>query len=121
MRRTSQYLVISQDVFGAQGIDPRRVNDKFSSIYLIEITSRMAKEFGEALAAAERTGRPMTTLSADVEVRLRSPRERETFATELLDAITRLVDKYHDADSPDGRSYRVVVGAHPIRASRRKS
>ena len=121
VRRTAQYLVISQDVFGAQGIDPRKVKDKFSSSYLIAIASRMAKEVGEAQVAAERAGRPVATLSADVEVRLRSPGEREAFANELLDAITRLVDKYHDADCSNGRSYRLVVGAHPIRAPRRKS
>jgi predicted transcriptional regulator len=121
VRRTAQYLVVSPDVFGAQGIDPRQVQDKFSSSYLIALASRMAKEVGEAQAAAERAGRPMTTLSADVEVRLRSPREREAFANELLDAITQIVDRYHDADCPDGRSYRLVVGAHPIRPSRRKS
>jgi predicted transcriptional regulator len=121
VRRTTQYLVISQDVLGTQAIDPRKIKDKFSSGYLIALASRMAKEVGEAQAAAERAGRPMTTLSAEVEVRLRSPRERQAFANELLDTITRLVDKYHDVDCRDGRSYRLVVGAHPIRGSRRKS
>jgi len=67
------------------------------------------------------TLRAPVKLSATTELRLRSPRERQAFAEELLDAITKLVDKYHDADTPDGRSYRLVVGAHPIRASRRKS
>ena len=75
----------------------------------------MAQEVGEAQVAAERAGKPLATLSADVEVRLRSPQERQAFADELLDAIARLVEKYHDADPPDGRSYRLVVGAHPIR------
>ena len=75
----------------------------------------------ELRAAAEKAGRPMATLSATTEVRLRSPRERQAFAEELLDAITKLVDKYHDSNARDGRSYRLVVGAHPIRASRRKS
>jgi L-serine deaminase len=81
----------------------------------------MATEVGEAQAAAEKAGRPIATLSATTELRLRSPQERQAFAEELLDAITKLVDKYHDADAPGGRSYRLVVGAHPIRASRRKS
>jgi predicted transcriptional regulator len=121
VRRSAEYLVVSPDAFGAQGIDPRRFKDKFSSGYLIALASRMAREVAEAQAAAERAGRPLATLSAEVEVRLRSPRERQAFADELLDAITRLVDKYHDAGCPDGRSYRVVVGAHPVRASRRKS
>jgi|SRR5689334_6303031 len=119
VRRTSQYLVASPEVLG--GADPRKMKDKFSSGYLIALASRMATEVGEAQAAAEKAGRPLTTLSATAEVRLRSPRERQAFAEELLDAVTRLVDKYHDADAPDGRSYRLVVGAHPVRPSRRKS
>jgi predicted transcriptional regulator len=121
VRRTSQYLVASPDVLGAQGLDPRKMKDKFSSGYLIALATRMATEVSEAQTAAEKAGRPMATLSAEVEIRLRSPRERQAFAEELLDSITRLVDKYHDADARDGRSYRLVVGAHPIRPSRRKS
>jgi len=121
VRRTSEYLVASQGVLGAQGADPRKMKDKFSSGYLIALASRMATEVAEAQAAAEKAGRPIATLSATTELRLRSPRERQAFAEELLDAITKLVDKYHDANTPDGRSYRLVVGAHPIRASRRKS
>jgi len=120
VRRTSQYLVASQDVYGTQSADPRKIKDKFSSAYLIALASRMAAEVGAAQAAAERAGRPLATLSATTEVRLRSPRERQAFAEELLDAITKLVDKYHDADARDGRSYRLVVGAHPIHPSRRK-
>jgi hypothetical protein len=67
---------------------------------------------------AEKAGKRLPTLSADVEIRLRSPREREAF--ELLEAIARLAAKYHDEMHPDGRTYRVVVGAHPIRRTRRK-
>lgn len=121
VRRTSEYLVASQGVLGAQSADPRKMKDKLSSGYLIALASRMAAEVAEAQAAAEKAGRPIATLSATTELRLRSPRERQAFAEELLDAITKLVDKYHDADAPDGRSYRLVVGAHPIRAPRRKS
>ena len=121
VRRTSQYLVASQDVLGTQNADPRKMKDKFSSAYLIAVASRMATEVAEAQAAAEKAGRPLSTLSATTEIRLRSPRDRQAFAEELLEAITKLVDKYHAADAPDGRSYRLVVGAHPIRPSRRKS
>jgi len=120
VRRTAQYLVASQDVFGQQGIDPRKFKDKFSSSYLIAVASRMAREVGEAQAAADRAGKPLATLSTEVEIRLRSPQERQAFADELLDAIASLVARYHDAEHPDGRSYRLVVGAHPIRGSRRK-
>ena len=68
----------------------------------------------------ETTANEINTLSTDVEIRLRSPREREAFAEELLEAIARLAAKYHDETHPDGRTYRVVVAAHPIRPTKRK-
>jgi DNA-binding transcriptional ArsR family regulator len=120
LRRTAQYLVASHEVFGGEGIDLRKIKDKFSSGYLIALAARMAKDVSEAQAAADRAGRPLATLSAEVEVRLRSPQDRQAFADELLESIARLVEKYHDADAVDGRSYRLMVGAHPIRNPRRK-
>ena len=119
VRRKAQYLVASPSVL-APGIDPRKMRDKFSASYLIALASRMAQEVGDAQSAAEKAGKPLPTLSTDVEIRLRSPAEREAFAEELLTAIAALAAKYHDDAHPDGRTYRLVVGAHPIRPSRRK-
>jgi predicted ArsR family transcriptional regulator len=119
VRRKAQYLVASPSVL-APGIDPNKVKDRFSSSYLIALASRMAQEVGEAQAIAEKSGRRLPTLSADVEVRLRSAQDREAFAEELLAAVAGLAAKYHDDTHPDGRTYRVVVGAHPIRTPRRK-
>ena len=120
VRRTAQYLVASPRVL-APGMDPRKLKDKFSSSYLIALAARMAQEVGEAQAIAEKAGKPLPTLSTDVEIRFRTAREREAFAEELLGAIARLAAKYHDETYPDGRTYRVVVGVHPIRSTRRKS
>ena len=120
VRRTAQYLVASQEMMGASGLDPRKVKDKFSAGYLIALATRMAREVGEAQQAAEKTGKRLPTLSTDVEIRLRSPQDREAFAEELLQAVAGLVAKYHDDAHPDGRTYRLVVGAHPVNPRRRK-
>lgn len=120
VRRTAQYLVASQEMMGAGGLDPRKVKDKFSSGYLIALATRMAREVGEAQQAAEKSGKRLPTLSTDVEIRLPSPQAREAFAEELLQAIATLAAKYHDEKHPDGRTYRVVVGAHPINPRKRK-
>jgi predicted ArsR family transcriptional regulator len=119
VRRTAQYLVASPRVL-APGMDPRKLKDKFSSTYLIALASRMAQEVGEAQALAEKAGKPLPTLSTDLEIRFRSPEDRAAFAEELLDTITRLATKYNDDHHPDGRTYRVVAAAHPIRGTRRK-
>src|SRR5436189_2316033 len=57
VRRTAQYLVASPEMFGAQGFEPRKMKDKFSSAYLMAIASRMAREVGEAQAAADKAGK----------------------------------------------------------------
>jgi hypothetical protein len=49
-----------------------------------------------------------------VEIRFRSPTERAAFSTELTEAITKLVSKYHDESAPGGRAHRLVVVAHPL-------
>ena len=121
VRRTARYLVASPEVFGAQGFEPHKVKDKFSSAYLVAIASRMAREVGEAQAAADKSGKRLPTLSVDVEVRLANPEAREAFAEELLDTIAKLAAKYNDTQAPDGRTYRLVVGAHPIRPPRRSA
>lgn len=118
VRRKSEYLVASPDVL-APGIDPAKVKDKFSSAYLIALASRMAREVGEAQALAEKKGVALPTLSTDVEVRFRSPADRAAFAEELIECVARLAAKYHDDTHADNRTYRVVVGAHPIKPTRK--
>jgi DNA-binding transcriptional ArsR family regulator len=115
VQRSAQYLVASNEVFGRMGIDPRRLQDKFSSAYLIALAGQVAREVGEAQGAAERAGKPLPTLSTQVEIRLRSPQEREAFGREVVEAVARIAAKYHDAEHPDGRSYRLVLAAYPIR------
>src|SRR6185369_228299 len=105
VRRTAQYLVASHEVFGAQGLDPRKLKDKFSSTYLMALAARMAREVGEAQAIAEKKGKPLATLSAEVEVRFANPEARAGFAEEVLEAIATLAAKYNDSNAPDGRTY----------------
>jgi DNA-binding transcriptional ArsR family regulator len=119
VRRKAQYLVASSSVL-SPSIDPKKLKDKFSSTYLIALATRMAQEVGEAQAIAQKKGVPLPTLSTDVEVRFKSAADRAAFAEELLAAVAGLAAKYHDDIHPDGRTYRVVVGAHPIKATKRK-
>jgi DNA-binding transcriptional ArsR family regulator len=118
VRRKAEYLVASPDVL-APGMDPAKLKDKFSAAYLIGLASRMAREVGEAQALAEKKGVPLPTLSSDVELRFRSPDDRQAFAEELLNCVARLAAKYHDDTHADGRTYRVVVAAHPIKPKRK--
>ena len=47
---------------------------------------------------------------------VRSAADRAAFSSELTDAVTQLVARYHDAAAPGGRAHRLVVVAHPLAA-----
>jgi hypothetical protein len=49
----------------------------------------------------------------ETEVRFASARDRQAFTEELLNAVARLVTKYNDDKAQAGRSFRLVVSAHP--------
>jgi DNA-binding transcriptional ArsR family regulator len=117
VQRTARHLVVSNEVLGRAGMDPRRLRDKFSGEYLAALASRMARDVAEAQAAADRAGQRLATLSTDVTVRLRSPADRAAFAEELVEAIARVAARYHDQHHPEGRSYRVILGAYPVKGS----
>jgi DNA-binding transcriptional ArsR family regulator len=117
MERTARHLVVSNEVLGRAGMDPKRLRDKFSGEYLAALASRMARDVAEAQAAADRAGKRLATLSTDVTVRLRSPADRAAFADELVGAIARVAAKYHDEHHPEGRRYRVILGAYPVKGS----
>lgn len=47
-------------------------------------------------------------------VGLESAAERAAFSHDLVDAVTKIVSRYHDAAAPRGRAHRVMVVAHPL-------
>ena len=118
MRRTARYFVASDRVFGRSGLDPRRIKDKFSSVYLMALASRMAQDIGRAQQAAEKAGQRLATLSAEVEVRFRTPRDLRAFADELVQALATISARYNDEAAAEGRSYRVILGGYPVKPRR---
>ena len=82
------------------------------------LASRMAQDVGRAQEAADKAGKRLATLSADVEIRLRTPRELQAFADEVVEALHRISARYNDEAAPEGRFYRVILGAYPFRPRR---
>jgi len=118
MRRTARYFVASDRVFGRSGLDPRRIKDKVSSVYLVALASRMAQDVARAQEAADKAGQRLATLSAEVEVRFRSPRELKAFADEVVEALASISARYNDEAAPEGRSYRFILGGYPFKPRR---
>ena len=62
---------------------------------------------------ARKARRKLATFTLQTDIRFASPAERTAFADELTTTLARLTAKYH-SDAPGARSYRFVVGGHPV-------
>ena len=111
---TAASYVVSPSALGPVAIDPNREVDRLSASYLIALGARIVREVADLVRRAKKAGKRLATLAVDTEVRFRSPADRAAFTSELADAITKLVSKYHDASAPGGRAHRLVIVAHPL-------
>ena len=96
-------------------------SDRLSASYLIALGARVVREVGDLVRRAKEAGKRLATLAVDTEVRFRSATDRAAFSSELTEAITKLVSKYHDESAPGGRAHRLVVVAHPLPQAAKKS
>ncbi len=112
VQATARSYVVSPTTLGPAAADPSRT-DRLSTRYLIALAARLIREVAELARGAERTGRPLATLSIDTDIRFASAADRAQFTEELTRAVTRLAARYHDEHAPGGRWHRLVVAAHP--------
>jgi DNA-binding transcriptional ArsR family regulator len=114
VRATATHWLIGPQVLGDLEARPEDVPDRFSSGYLVALAARTIREVADLRRHADDAGLKLPTLSMDGEVRFASAEDQNAFATELADAVTRLVARFHDDGAPRGRSFRLVVGSHPL-------
>ena len=110
---TAASYVVSPAAMGPVAADPGRSDDRLSASYLIALAARAVREVGELWTAARERDKRLATLSIDTAIRFRSPADRASFASELSEAVTALVARYHDESDPKGRGYRLMVAAYP--------
>lgn len=110
---SARAYAVSPAALGPLGADPALVPDRLSASYLVALAARAVREVGALMRGASQAGKPLPTLSVDVDVRFASPSERAAFAAGLAEAVRTLAARYHDDSAPDGRTYRVVVLSHP--------
>jgi predicted ArsR family transcriptional regulator len=106
--------IVSPKALGPVASDPSRSVDRLAASYLIALAARIVREVSDLMRRAKDAGKHLATLSIDSEMRFRSPAERAAFTSELTQAITGLVARYHDESAPGGRNHRLVIVAHPI-------
>jgi DNA-binding transcriptional ArsR family regulator len=117
LHATAAAYVVSPGALGEASGDPDRIADRLSARYLIALAARVVREVAGLARRADRAGKRLPTLALDTEIRFRSAAERAAFTSDLADAVTDLVSRYHDAGAPGGRAHRLVVVAHPLPSS----
>lgn len=120
LRATAASYLISPSALASVAPDPHRFSDRFSAFWLLALAARMVQEVGRLIAGAAAARQKLATFAIDGEITFRSASDRAAFAEELGIAVTRLVDKYHDAGADltpgapgAGRKHRLVVALHP--------
>ncbi len=113
VRATARSYLISPEVLGALGRTPEEQQDRFSAGYLMAAAARILRDLSSQVARATAAKKRVATLTLESDIRFATAEARTAFAEELSAAVARLAAKYHDAKTPGGRAFRVVVGAYP--------
>jgi DNA-binding transcriptional ArsR family regulator len=105
--------VVAPQALGPMAPDAASVTDRFSTAYQLAVASRVIRDVCELRARAERARKTVPTLTLDTRVRIASADAQHAFATELANAVARVVEKFHDDRSPNGRTFACAVSVHP--------
>jgi len=111
--RTATSYAIAPKTLGGVAVDPRTVADAFSSTYLSAVAGRALNDLAALNRAAAARGKRVPTLTLETEVRFATPADQRRFANELTAAFATLSAKYHHADAPQGRTFRVFACGYP--------
>lgn len=110
--RAASY-VISPATSGPLAADPERSTDRLSAGYMIALAARIVREVGALWCQARERGKRLATLSIDTEIRFGSPADRSEFTRDISEAIAAIAARYHQPDTSDGRTFRLILAAYP--------
>src|SRR5579862_9329213 len=113
VQATARSYVISPAALGPLAADPARVEDQFSSTYLLAVASKLIRDVDTLRRRADASGKRLATLTAQADVRFASTAEQSAFAAELTECLGQLAAKYHQPDATNGRSFSFVIAGHP--------
>jgi DNA-binding transcriptional ArsR family regulator len=111
-RRRGTAFVISPEALGklSEGLD--RV-DRMSSAYQVAMAARAIQELAVLRERAAAQDKALATFALQVDVRFKDAAARAEFAAELSDAVSKLVERYHDERTAGGRTFRFYLGGYP--------
>ena len=111
--RTATSYVIAPKTLGGVAVDPRRVEDAFSSAYLSAVAGRALNDLAALGQAAAARGKRVPTITLEAAVRFATPADQRRFADELTTALTTLAARYHQPHATNGRTFRVFACGYP--------
>ncbi len=111
--RTAASYAIAPKTLGGVAVDSRTVADAFSSAYLSAVAARALNDLAALSRAAATRGKRVPTLTLETEVRFATPADQRRFADELASTLATLAAKYHQPDTPQGRTFRVFACGYP--------
>ena len=112
MRATAASYLISPEALGTLSTDPSRIQDRFSSAYLVALASKIIGDLSYLRNKSEQAGKQLATFSLQSEVSFASASDRNAFTQELSNEIARLIAKYHN-EKNGSRRFHLVVAAYP--------
>jgi len=105
--------VVAPQALGPLAPDAATIADRFSTGYQLAVASRIIHDLTELRARAERARKTVPTLTLDTRVRVASAEAQQAFATDLANAVARVIEKHHDDRTPGGRTFACAVTVHP--------
>ena len=105
--------VVAPQALGPLAPDAATISDRFSTGYQLAVASRIIHDLTDLRARAERARKTVPTLTLDTRVRVASAEAQQAFATDLANAVARVIEKHHDDRTPGGRIFACAVTVHP--------
>lgn len=113
VQATASAYIVSPSVLGALGGEPAKVQDRFSSAFLIAVAAETVREVARLREKADSAGKKLATLSVQTTVRVPSAERLTAMSAELTESIARIAAKYHDDSASAGRVFKVNLASYP--------
>ncbi len=113
VRTTAKSYLINPNALGTLAIDPEKVQDKFSSSYLVGVLANSIRDLATLRQRAEQEKKKLATFTLQTEIRFASAEDRSKFANELAKTMNRLAVKYHNEKATGGRIFKFIIGSYP--------
>ncbi|MCI0416287.1 helix-turn-helix domain-containing protein [bacterium] len=113
VRATARAYLISPEALGPLAADPDKIQDHFSSTYLVAVAARAIQELATLREQADQAKKKLATFTLQTSIRFVNTADRNKFARELSNTLAKLSAKYHDEKTSRGRIFRVFAGIYP--------